>query len=156
MVYISTFRFAEGAEAGVLSPEEMQFLRIDAAASGKNDSGDLAFVNARLDELETCETFALRDEASRRLIGTMALYERNDGVLWLDALAITQPQRSCGIGGSALKWVESIAIKRGCTSVEGHALANPRTLGFYTDNGYERIRSVGNDYALISKRVDGA
>lgn len=153
MVYISSFRFAEGAEAETLSSEEMQFLRIDAAASGKNDPGDLALVNARLDELETCETFALRDEASRRLIGTLALHERNDGVLWLDALAITPAQRSCGIGGSALKWVESTAIERGCTSVEGHALANPRTLGFYTDNGYERIRSVGSDYVHISKRV---
>lgn len=156
MVYISTFRFAEGAEAEVLSPEEMQFIRIDAAASGKNDPGDLAFVNARLDELETCETFALRDETHRRLVGTLALFERSDGVLWLDALAITPSQRSCGIGGSALRWVESTAIKRGCFAVEGHALANPRTLGFYTGNGYERIRLVGNEYALISKRMDEA
>ena len=152
MIQLSPFSFSNDAAAGRLMPEEAEFLAIDAAAthSSPDNSSD---VDARLDELSACETFVLHGEG-RRMIGTLAIYERSDRVMWLDSLAIRASQRSRGVGGAALGWVESIAKERNCVAVMGRAWAEPKTIGFYTRNNYDFLGDSGRSkYLLVRKPI---
>ncbi len=154
MIRISPFVFSESAEAGSLRPEEADFLAVDAAASGAHGELDPASVNSRLDELMSCDTFALRGDANR-LVGTLALYSRPDDVLWLDAIAVRRGFRSHGLGSTALSWIESRAQEEGRLSVQGNALANPMSLGFYARNRYEQDGPICDRFVLVRKSLRG-
>ncbi len=98
-------------------------------------------------------TFVL--ETVEGIIGYLTI-ERRDGILTIEAVAVSKGHSGFGYGGALLRWGETIARQTNSKSLRLHAIKSE--LGFYEKFGYVRVSedelNLGDEiYCLMTKPV---
>lgn len=144
-----------------LPSDVQQILRLRAASASEKGAipTDEVFspysIEMTIESVAELEVYVARNSLSR-VVGAMAVDPRPDqGMLWLDSLAVDPRVRSRGIGSSAIALAERIATRHGFSTIAGNSQPNERTLAFYDRNGFD-IYETGGPYLRIAKDVDAA
>lgn len=94
--------------------------------------------------------------AAERLVGTLLLKPKSEGVLQMKQVAVDESLRGMSVGRKLVEYAEQLATKQGCTEIMLHA--REVAVIFYEKLGYaragERFEEMGIPHYAMRKKVN--